>query len=317
MVRWFVAGTGASGKKGFWCQHSRLFEQKFSFHHSEYFERGHMDTYWILFIRKEIAADLHHESLAHRPRTNIPWGLYGVYFTIAAMLAILFVPWERLAPSAEVATLREENQKMGGEARKTQARLAAMESELEATKRQLGSTTQALEPTLTTPPVTVYLGAIGAIRVPYIRNLGPMTTLNSFSLSRDIWRKLVVEDIAVVITAPKENMLLKVNLESIFGVGLQDIREQLPHGRGLLVQPPNYEVDIDAPRLKDSGYSGIIIHGHSSALELIDNFLRDCFVTRQTPKIVDGLPEYYKAHNVMWIEIGTGSPWKTPSACWG
>jgi hypothetical protein len=77
-----------------------------------------------------------------------------------------------------------------------------------------------------------------------------------------------------------------------------------------ILQPPNYDVHIDAPQLIDSGYSGLIIHGLSDAQELIDNFFRDCFATRQATKTIDGLAQYYKVNNVVWIEIGKGSPWK-------
>jgi hypothetical protein len=184
---------------------------------------------------------------------------------------------------------------------------------LERTKQALQSAERSKA---TAPPVTVFLGALGPIEVPYIRNMGPISTLNRFSESGAIWRKLVTEDTAVLITASSENMIIKVNLDSILGVGQREVRENLPSGRALLVQEPNYETDIDAPRLIESGYSGIIIHGNSVALEEIDNLLRDCFITRQTKKTVEGLAEYYKAKNLIWIEIGKGSPWKNPSSCW-
>jgi hypothetical protein len=186
----------------------------------------------------------------------------------------------------------------------------SLQSDLNATKQELESTKQALETARqakTSPPsVTVYLAGIGTIEVPYIRNMGPLNTLNRFSLAKEIGAKLSGQDIIFVITAPKENGLVKYNLEMILNVG----------GHIKIAQPPNYDVDIDAPRLIDSGYSGIVIHGHNDAHDLIDNLLRDCFSMHKTTKTIDGLAQYYKVNNVVWMEIGKGSPWKSPAACW-
>jgi hypothetical protein len=109
IVRWFVQGTGASGKKGFWYQHPRLFQQEFLFQHSEYFERGHMDEYWIPFIRKEIAVEgVARELPVHRPRPNIPWGLYGLYLIIAATASIYVIPWRQLTDVTQIAALQSQ-----------------------------------------------------------------------------------------------------------------------------------------------------------------------------------------------------------------
>jgi hypothetical protein len=105
------------------------------------------------------------------------------------------------------------------------------------------------------PPVQVYLARVGTIEVPYIRNMGPLNTLNRFSLAKDIGKKLEGQDTAFLITASKENFIVKYDLEMILNVG----------GHIRIVQPPNYEVAIDALRLTESGYSGVIGHGHSDA----------------------------------------------------
>jgi hypothetical protein len=42
------------------------------------------------------------------------------------------------------------------------------------------------------------------------------------------------------------------------------------------------------------------------------------FYYAPTPKTTDGLASYYKLDNVLWIEIGPGSPWKPdPTICSG
>jgi hypothetical protein len=152
-----------------------------------------------------------------------------------------------------------------------------LRSELNATKKELESAKRALETAKQTkaspPPVMVYLQGIGNIEAQYVRNMGPLNTVNRFSLAKEIGIKLG-QDAAVVITAPRENMQIKFALEMLLNVG----------GHIKIVQPPNYDVNIDAPRLTESGYSGIIVHGHNDAQELMDNFLGTCFITRHSTK---------------------------------
>jgi len=102
IVRWFVKGTGSSGKTGFERKHRKLLEERFSFRHSDYFERGHMDSYWIPFIQKGIVAELPHEFPAYRSRPNTPWGLYVVYLIMIVTLAILFIPWKGLMGAVQI-----------------------------------------------------------------------------------------------------------------------------------------------------------------------------------------------------------------------
>ena len=50
LVRWFVAGTGPSGRNGFNCTHERLEQERFEYTHSEYFNKGHMEAKWLPFL---------------------------------------------------------------------------------------------------------------------------------------------------------------------------------------------------------------------------------------------------------------------------
>lgn len=56
IVRFLVRGSGPSGVKGFSCQHERLIQEEFQYDHSEYFERGHMNSRWMPFLDKYLPA---------------------------------------------------------------------------------------------------------------------------------------------------------------------------------------------------------------------------------------------------------------------
>jgi hypothetical protein len=152
----------------------------------------------------------------------------------------------------------------------------------------------------------------------YDRKMGPIAVLNAFSESGAIWRKVVPANTGILITADSENRELASNLSNIFQVGMREVSDKLKPGQPWLLQPPDYSVDIDAPRLPSSGYSGVVIHGSGDGQSELRAFLDRCFITRQTPKTTDGLASYYKLDNVLWIEIGPGSPWKPdPTICSG
>ena len=78
-VGWFVPATGPSGLVGFQCSHPRLFQERFEFEHSEYFDRGHMEHRWMPHLTAKIderpleATDIPSPAGDHRP-----WGLYGL-----------------------------------------------------------------------------------------------------------------------------------------------------------------------------------------------------------------------------------------------
>jgi hypothetical protein len=75
---------------------------------------------------------------------------------------------------------------------------------------------------------------------------------------------------------------------------------------------PNYDRELDAPRLQETGGHGITIHGRNEAGDyLIQVFgINGCFIRRQTAKTPDDLLTYYHllvradVHNIAWIEIG-------------
>ena len=87
---------------------------------------------------------------------------------------------------------------------------------------------------------------------------------------------------------------------------------------------PHYERDLDAPRLKSVGTSGITIHGRNDAGNILFQVFSNCFITHQTRDTPTDVLDYWKRiypkttediNNITWIDIGKGSAWKIPNAC--
>lgn len=49
-AQWFIADAGSSGYDGFAIAHDKLIQEKFLYKHSEYFDKGHMEAFWIPFL---------------------------------------------------------------------------------------------------------------------------------------------------------------------------------------------------------------------------------------------------------------------------
>jgi hypothetical protein len=80
-VQWFVAGTGPSGESGFDCKHPNIEQQSFlSFHHSEYFNYGHIHDFWMPFLNKSIEKEtaVNSNIVVSRPKSQQPWALYAI-----------------------------------------------------------------------------------------------------------------------------------------------------------------------------------------------------------------------------------------------
>jgi len=115
LVRWFVAGTGPSGRHGFKCSHGRFEQEKFVYAHSEYFEKGHMEAKWLPFLGTTLPVIPAGTTVVERPRTSRPWGLYAVQLLVVALLLFAYyqlrpkvqlpgtLTWTevRLSPSSE------------------------------------------------------------------------------------------------------------------------------------------------------------------------------------------------------------------------
>ncbi|WP_167837610.1 serine/threonine-protein kinase [Nocardia altamirensis] len=89
-VSWFVSGTGPSGLAGFTANNARLQQEKFTFAHSEYFERGHMISRWLPFLTAHVEERPMQETAAPPPPAgNRPWGLYIAYAVLVGCCALV------------------------------------------------------------------------------------------------------------------------------------------------------------------------------------------------------------------------------------
>jgi len=86
LVRWFVAGTGPSGRDGFRCDDERLEQERFLYTHSEYFDKGQMEAKWFPFLGKALPVISPAEHTVSMPRTTRPWVLYSSYALLVALL---------------------------------------------------------------------------------------------------------------------------------------------------------------------------------------------------------------------------------------
>jgi hypothetical protein len=112
---------------------------------------------------------------------------------------------------------------------------------------------------------------------------------------------------SVIITGPPETGYVQTALKLMLQHGIEKIKfEELP----------NSALHLDAPRFPEPQFSGIILHGEDALTESI-TALGGCFKIQTTHVMLPGLVEYYHAKNLVWIEIGKGSPWHTPQVCTG
>jgi serine/threonine protein kinase len=86
LVQRFVPGTGPSGLDGFSVTHDRLEQERFDYSHSEYFERGHMESRWVPFIKRRVRHITPRERPVITPRAVAPVGLYALYAIIALVI---------------------------------------------------------------------------------------------------------------------------------------------------------------------------------------------------------------------------------------
>ena len=92
LVKWFVAGTGPSGRRGFSRSHERFEQEQFEYTHSEYFDKGHMEAKWLPFLGRQLPFIDVSAKHVKRPKANRPWGLYAGYLLLI-IGAFLLAQW--------------------------------------------------------------------------------------------------------------------------------------------------------------------------------------------------------------------------------
>jgi serine/threonine-protein kinase len=83
----FVPGTGASGILGFHDSHPRLEQEQFTFSHSEYFERSHMQSRWLRFLVRPLPWIDASDVCIPRFMSRRPWLLYALYAIVIVAAA--------------------------------------------------------------------------------------------------------------------------------------------------------------------------------------------------------------------------------------
>jgi hypothetical protein len=118
----------------------------------------------------------------------------------------------------------------------------------------------------------------------------------------------------IVISSVQENALLEQDINALFFQSWA-VSKTLS-----VIDLPNYDRDLDAPKFEGSALPGITIHGRTVAAEYISGVLGNCFSVHQTAEMPTGVTEYYarifpKTVTVddvfTWLEVGKGSPWKS------
>lgn len=90
LVAWFVPGTGPSGIVGFRSEHARFEQKRYTFSHSEYFERGHMASQWVPFLKRRLDVLPPQDLRVSPPKSEQrPWGLYVLYAATLASVGAL------------------------------------------------------------------------------------------------------------------------------------------------------------------------------------------------------------------------------------
>jgi hypothetical protein len=232
------------------------------------------------------------------------WSIFGVSG------GVIFTLW--LIPLV-VGTLNSQNDN---------AKQAAVESQLKEAQREGDYAKQnvsTLQSQLTA--TTAELADAKRKLADLESNIGPEVTtyfLSNFGLS-DIVKTM--PETFVIVTATPDNEALRRELESIFNQA-----RGISAGKSMLMPMPlpNYEIDLDAPKLEGLGARGVTIHGRNQAGNLIFLVLSNdgCLITHQTGDTPTALLDYTRQRspsthvaNITWVEIGKGSPFGKSPGC--
>lgn len=187
--------------------------------------------------------------------------------------------------------------------------LAAERQLRETAERQLAASRQEIERLQSSIQPTQPVQAPA-----YPQLLGVVCALNLTNVAEAIW-KSISNDTGILITANSENTQLQRNIMQLFSMAMTRIPNFVDGNKRLIIRLPNYETDLDAPKLTFSDQSGIILHGEDAPPNHFLHGFGHPFIFRRTAQIPAGLPEYYGLKKLIWLEIGPGNPWKDPRVC--
>jgi pimeloyl-ACP methyl ester carboxylesterase len=92
-VAGFIPQTGPSGMRKFTREHPRLDQVEFRYDHGEYFEKGHMQAYWIPFLEKDFDLIPAKKADVVDPKRTYPWLLYSIYAAFLLLVVAAAAYW--------------------------------------------------------------------------------------------------------------------------------------------------------------------------------------------------------------------------------
>ena len=129
----------------------------------------------------------------------------------------------------------------------------------------------------------------------------------AFAMAGDMKGSVTGEEHPFFISSPDENKYLQSVLWTV-------IRQGIPSANWVSVPKD----DLDSPKTTFTNKSGIVIHGSNIFAASLIRALSQCFEIYKTASGLDSINEYFSKfgkRDLVWIEIGPGSPWKSDGAC--
>lgn len=160
------------------------------------------------------------------------------------------------------------------------------------------------------------LFVINLMRYPVVREaelsirphtLGSNATFTIFDALRGEKDLQVPGGWNVIITGPGDSGPIQSDIRVILREALTEVH---------FLELPDYNLYADAPRFPEPSGSAITIHGSNSLAQAL-KAIGGCFSIKITNKTADGLEQFYRVKNLVWIEFGKGSPWQTDMVCSG
>lgn len=103
----------------------------------------------------------------------------------------------------------------------------------------------------------------------------------------------------IILTGPPESGPLQSNLKVIMQRAFDEVH---------FLDPPSNRTNLNAPQFPEPPEErGITLHGNDALADAL-RVLGSCLLIKITDKTVDHLEQFYDAKNLLWIEIGKGSP---------
>jgi hypothetical protein len=141
---------------------------------------------------------------------------------------------------------------------------------------------------------------------PLRQGLGPLTAIDMLDSFKEAMPRLGPKHWVILFTSAPENEQLMLQVWRLVVKSAKDIH---------ILDHPNYDIEIDAPKFSISDVSGFIFHGKNELTDEFSKIIGRCFYFRRTEQRSKEITDYYKSPDIVWIQIGKGSPWKTAEAC--